>query len=347
MSIVARERPGVYSDYEASGVIFANKAGKTVGIVALAGGVVGQIYTITKVSDAKTIFGEDGLMVKLCQTALENGAYKIAAVSAGSSADNYQTAFDALKAKDDICAIICDSQSVAVQALLKESVVFASENLKERIGIVSASKTETLSTWAENFNNERIVLIAQQATGENGEELSGCLLAAALAGVVSKKDDPSTSFNGVNLEGVYGVNTSLSEDDIDEYINLGITPFEVVSNKVEIIRAVTSKTTLNGVDDKTFKELNTILIIDTVIKDIRKTLNNSLSGLKNNSVTRSSIQSQATLKLQEFLDENIIEAYDQVVVSQWEDDISICIVSLSFTVSRGLNQIHITASIKV
>lgn len=347
MSIVARERPGVYSDYEASGVIYRNNSSRTVGIVAKSSAAIGKIYNISRISDAENIFGKVGIMFTLCEMALKNGAYKISAVSVGSSDTNYQDAFNLLSTVDDVCAVICDSESVLIQKLLKASVISASENLKERVGIVAAAKNETLSTWISNFNNERIILIAQNPIDDNNQTLSGCVLAAAIAGIISKNTDPSTSFNGIALEGISGLTGILSEDDVDDYIKKGITPVETINSKVEIIRAVTSKTTSNGVTDSTFKELNTILIIDFVLKEIRNTLSSNISGQKNNGATRSSIQSQATLKLQEFLEAQMIDSYSPVVVSQSKQDASICVVELTFTVVRGLNQIHITANITV
>ena len=134
---------------------------------------------------------------------------------------------------------------------------------------------------------------------------------------------------------------------MDEYISNGIIPFETIAGRVEVIRAVTSKTTTDGASDRTFKELNTILIIDEVIKAVRETLSLNISTAKNNSTTRSAISSQVTVKLQEFLDANIIESYAVPNVYMASDDATVCIVELDFTVAQGINQIHITANINV
>ena len=149
------------------------------------------------------------------------------------------------------------------------------------------------------------------------------------------------------FEGISKLNKTLTEDEVDEYINNGIIPFELVAGRVEIIRAVTSKTTTDGVSDKTFKEVNTILIIDEVIKSIREMLSKNISIAKNNITTRNAISSQVTVKLQEFLDANIIDAYATPNVYQSSDDPTVCIVEIDFTVAQGVNQIHITANINV
>lgn len=348
MAIIARERPGVYSDYETSGILYAKNRGKSVAIVAKTGGQVNKVYKLTKLTDVETAFGKSGLMLSLCKAAFENGAYSITAVSAGESDENYETAFNLIEKTDDISVVICDSSDTAIQQLLVQSVNAASQNKKERIGIVFSGTEQTdISEWASNFNSERIVLIAQNPIDSEGNILSGGILTSAVAAIISQCTDPSQSFNGISLEGITSLNGTLNENEIDSYIVNGITPFEVIAGRVEIIRAVTSKTNTNGVTDKTFKELNTILIIDEVIKAVRDMLNKNITYTKNNVTTRSAISSQVTVKLQEFLDSNIIDSYIVPNVYQSDEDATVCIVELDFTVAKGINQIHIIANINV
>lgn len=348
MAIIAKQRPGVYSDYQTSGILYSKKSGKSIAIVAKSSTETNKIYTIQKLSDAQTIFGKDSIMYSLCKTIFENGASNILAISAGNSDENYASAFKILEETDGINVVICDSTNVSIQQLLMQSIVNASLNKKERIGVIAAAKNQSeLADWASSFNNERILLVAQNPIGTDGSTLSGCILAAAVAAIISQYTDPSQSFNGVGFEGISKLNKALTEDEVDDYINNGIIPFEVVAGRVEIIRAVTSKTTTDNVPDKTFKEVNTILIIDEVIKSIREMLSKNISVAKNNVTTRSAISSQVTVKLQEFLDANIIDAYAVPNVYQSSDDSTICIVEIDFTVAQGINQIHITANINV
>lgn len=348
MAIIAKQRPGVYSDYQTSGILYSKKSGKSIAIVAKSSAETNKIYTIQKLSDAQTIFGNDSIMHSLCKTIFENGANNILAISSGDSDENYTSAFKILEEMDGINVVICDSTNVTIQQLLMQSIVSASLNKKERIGVIAAAENQSeLADWASSFNNERILLVAQNPIGTDGSTLSGCILAAAVAAIISQYTDPSQSFNGVGFEGISKLNKALTEDEVDDYINNGIIPFEVVAGRVEIIRAVTSKTTTDNVPDKTFKEVNTILIIDEVIKSIRETLSKNISVAKNNVTTRSAISSQVTVKLQEFLDANIIDAYAVPNVYQSSDDSTICIVEIDFTVAQGINQIHITANINV
>lgn len=346
MPMIARERPGVYSDYESSGLIFS-AGGKKVGIIARALGEVGRVYNVGRVSDASAIFGDDNQMTRLCEIALANGAYNIAAVSAGESGDNYELAFTALESQDGICAVMCDSTDQTTQLLLKKSVVRASENLRERVAIIAAPQGANLKEYTAAFNCERVVIIAQNTLDDNAQIESSCILTAALAGVIAQNTDPSRSFNGVSLQGISRLESDLSEDDVDLYIRAGVTPFEVIAGRIEIIRAVTSKTTSGTVADRMFKELNTVLVIDDVIRQIRDRLKVMLPSAKNNFTTRSSIASQAILVLQEYLDAAVIDDYAQPSVYASAQDPSVCVLELKFTVSIGLNQIHVSANIMV
>lgn len=348
MSSVAKERPGVYSDYDTSGILYTKNIGKSIAIVAQLDVEANTVYTITKLSDAQILFGSKRTIISLCKAAFDNGAYSIVVVSAGNLGENYESAFGILEEIDNINVVICDSTNSAVQQLLIKSVINASKNKKERIGILAAPSDQTnLNLWASNFNNERIILTAQNPIDSDGNVISGCILTAAMAAVISQSTDLSQSFNGVSLEGITKLNQNLTEDDVDNYITNGITPFEVIAGRAEIIRAVTSRTNTNGVADKTFKEINTILIIDKVIESVRTMLSDNVIYSMNNVATRGAISSQVTIKLQELLDAEIIDSYAMPNVYQADYDDSVCIVELDFTVVQGINQIHITVNINV
>lgn len=348
MSVIERKSPGVYSDYENSGTAWSNKTNTKVGMVATISADIGTVYNISKASQAKSSFGSDSLVTNLCKTVLQNGASQIILVSAGNTGSGYESALSAIESQDDIGVVICDSELLSVHTLLMNSVVESSQNLKERIGIVVCSSSESnKGTWSSSFNNERVILVAQNSIDDSGNTLSGCILAAALAGVISKMESPASSLNGVSLKGITKLASDLSEEDIDNYISLGITPFEVIVNKVKIIRAVTSKTKTNGVLDESFKEINVILVIDEIIKEIRALLKSNFVGAKNTSDTREAMSSQTALKLQEFLNKKIISDYALPDMSLQEGNTNICSVKLDFSVGKTLNQVHITADILI
>lgn len=347
--MVATQRPGVYSEYTASGVLWGNGKNKDVAIVAT-NNIAEQnhVYEIKRVSDATTIFGTNGLMVRLCSIALSNGANKIQAVSAGSGTDNeYIEAFAAVKDIDSIGVVICDSEAQSVNTILKNSVVTSSEDGKERIGIISCEESY-IESFVSSINCERILALQQKAYDETDlTTASGCFLAAALAGIMVNVADPTYSFNSTALSAVNSLNESYTESELDTLLESGIAVFETVAGKIEIIRAVSTRTQTDGVDDLTFHDINTVMIIDDVVISIRNVLENMLATAKNNESTRAAISTQASIELENKKSEGLIEEYSQPDVYQDETDPSICIVELSFTVSHTLNQIDIVAYIKV
>lgn len=347
MNYIASERPGIYPDFKASSITYSTYNNKTVGIVAKASLQPEGIVYITNIDDAVSAFKEDSSLTNLCTIALKNGAYKIAAIAVNSDSPNYNDAFALLSDENDLCAVMCDSENLSIHKLLESSVNTASSNLKERIGIIGCSANENVLNWANNFNNERIVLIAQHPVDDNQSNLSSSCIAAALCGLIAKNADPTLSFNGSVLNSIDNLSSNLSESDIDTYIKNGITTFENIGSKVKIVRAVTSRTKTDDVQDSTFKELNTTLIIDYIISSIRQTLKSFLDGSKNTIQTISAISTQTTIKLEEYLSLNIIDSYQTPNVYISSDDPSVCIVEVEFSVTRGLNHINISAHIKV
>ncbi len=347
--VIASERPGVYSDYTASEILRRNSNGKVIGIVSSeATGEKNKIYEMSKLSDVKSIFGDNCVMYDLCDFAFRNNAYLIKTVSCGENAtlDDYKSSFNVLSTQDDIYVMICDSQDEQVLLALKQSILNSSENSKERIGIAAVARDDATS-FSEKLNCERMMVVCQTPLDSDGTELDINVLSAALAGKIVDSSDPSASFNGLCINGVYGLSDNLSEDDIDDLLSSGVTVFEKTAGGVEIVRAVTSRTKTSGVADRTFHDINTVLIIDDVIPSIRNVLKNQLNGSHNNSKTLSAISTQTTIELENKLMLGIIDSYKQPFVYISQEDSSACIVEIEFVAARGLNQILITANIKV
>lgn len=345
---MSTQRPGVYSKYTASGVLWGNGDNKDIAIIAENNSVdTSVVYEIKRSSDATSIFGNDGLMSRLCTVALANGANKIQAVSAGNGSDSeYSTAFSLISNISSVGVVICDKNTIQVNTLLKNSVINSSENSHERIGIVSCS-SEDIETFVNNTNCERILAFKQEAKDEVDDTLSGSFLAAALAGTIVNSTDTSVGFNGIALSSVNSLNETYTDDEIDDLLENGIAVFENIAGSIEIIRAVSTRTNTNGLNDLTYHDINTVMTIDDVIISIRNVLSEMLSTAKNNETTRMAIQTQTTVELQNKVDEGIIQKYSQPRVYEDETDSSICIVELSFTVTHSLNQIDIIAYVKV
>ena len=343
--VIARERPGVYWDYSASGVLWGSQNLKQAGIVALCeNGEQNRVYSIQRISDGKTVFGEDSVMARMIESALVNGASGVKAVKAGTEDSfDYETALAALEREDNIGAVCCDSTQGAVLQLLKASAVSASDSGRERVA-VGCFSGEDPAAFANQLNCERMMLLCQ---APENDPAGGGLLAAALAGKLAAATDPSAALNGTILEGVAGLSETFSEEELDVLLQNGVAVLEVQAGRVELVRGVSTRTETDGVSDQTFHDINTALIIDTVIGGIRTSLKGMLAGARNNEKTRSAIATQTAVKLEEYRLQGILDSYRSPAVTASEEDPSVCVVTVEFTAARGLNQIVIQASITV
>ena len=180
-----------------------------------------------------------------------------------------------------------------------------------------------------------------------GNPAGGGLLAAALAGRLAAAADPSAALNGAVLEGITGLSKAFPEEELDILLQNGVAVLEMRAGRAELIRGVSTRTKTDGVSDRTFHDINTVLIIDTVIAGIRASLKRMLAGARNNEKTRSALATQTAVKLEEYRLQGILDSYRSPVVAASGEDPSVCVVTVEFTAARGLNQIVIQASITV
>lgn len=127
MNSTIHERPGVYSSYDASSVVSASAAAKTIGAAAVATkGTANKVELITSYEEGKSVFGEDASGVYGMSTLLRflfaNGAGAVKAVAVGkdeSEEKDYASAFAALSDEEDVGVMVCDSAAQSVHLLLK------------------------------------------------------------------------------------------------------------------------------------------------------------------------------------------------------------------------------------
>ena len=336
------ERPGVYSNYDASAVVSAGQAPRTVGVAAKARkGTENQPVLLTGYTAGVAAFGEDETagMSTILRLLFANGASTVCAVrvaDAGGQAE-YQAAFAAL-ADQDVQILVCDSADQAVHQALRTAAEEASAVRRERIGVVGGDG---------EVNSERMVLVGPDALDSRGEVLPGVFTAAALAGVIASGKDPAVPLNGAEVSGLGGLNTQYSDNDIDLLVRGGVTPLESVAGTISAVRGITTRTTTGGESDTTWRELTTILIVDDVIPAVRSALRSRFSRTKNTAQSRSAIRSQVIVELEKKLSAQIIESYGEVTVTASADDPTVCLVEFSFGVAHGLNQIYLTVHITV
>lgn len=352
MNVTVHQRPGVYSAYDASAQISGSTAGKVVGLVAVnTAAQAGVVQTITSYDKAVTAFGSNGAedMAELIRLALKNGASAVAAIPV-ADADGYDAAFAALGTVEDVGIVLCDSTDSAVQRKLRESVVQASRNRRERIAVAAGAAGETVENLiarAKELNHERVVLAAPGAVNSAGKAVSGLAVAAAVAGALAGESDPAVPLGGAELYGLYGLETHYGDDDLDRLILGGVTPVESVGGVVSVVRGVTTRTTTGGEADATWRDLTAIRVVDDVIPSLRASLRTKFHRAKNTERGRSAIRAQVVLELENKVAREIITGYENVAVTADVEDPTRCLVDFSFTVAHGLNQIWLTAHITV
>ncbi len=352
MNVTTHQRPGVYSAYDASTVVSGSGGGRLVGLAAVnTVAQAGEIQTITSYEKAVAAFGSQGGedMAELIRLALKNGAGGVVAVAVADQ-EGYQAAFDLLAQEENLAAVLCDSTDQAVQLLLRQSVLQAAENRRERLAVVAGAageEAQALITRAEALNCERVVLTAPAALDAEGGSISGLCVAAAVAGAIAGESDPAVPLGGAELKGLYGLEERYDDNTLDLLILGGVTPVESVGGVVSVVRWVTTRTKTGEAQDATWRDLATIRVVDDVIPTLRNSLRAKFARAKNTAQSRSAVRAQVVLELENKLAREIITGYEGVEVTADSEDPTRCLVDFSFTVAHGLNQIWLTAHITV
>ena len=337
-----RERPGVYTSYEVSGVLRGQLGGGAVGLAAAAtAGTAGTVTAVTDYAAALSAF-TGGNMTALVKLLLENGAPVVYCCPVVGG--NYETAFAALMTMPEIRYMLCDSHDATVHTKLKSAIAGGDERCKYRIGIVESGDTTraSLVSDAEALMSERMVLVSHHETsGTDGA------VAAAVCGVMAGESDPAIPMNGAVLRGLDAIGGNFSDADLTLLVRGGVLPLETVGGQVCVIRGITTRSQSGGVADSTWREVNTVRIVDTVIPGIRDALRTDFARAKNTAQTRGAIRTRVVIELENYLRKEIIDGYSDISVAASESDPTVCEVSFCFTVAHGLNIIELSAHITV
>ncbi len=350
MSITAHERPGVYTDYEASAAVSGSAGRKNVGLAVKMANPTEQMWKITRYEQAVAAFGSEQPegTTTLVRLLLQNGAAQVSVFPVVG--EDYTEAFAAMAAEEDLAVVVCDSTELTVQQALRDSVAAASAAQKERIAVVAGGAGETVDALvarAAALNSERVVLAAGSCVDGKGNNVSGLELAAAMAGAVAGLSDPAVPLGGAQLLGLSGLAASYDDSELDVLIRGGVTAVERVAGVISVVRGVTTRTTTAGAADGTWRDLAAILVVDDVIPTIRNALKARFRRAKNTAQSRGAIRSQVVLELENKLNREIIAAYDGVRVTQDGEEPTRCLVDFAFTVTHGINQIWLSAHITV
>ena len=350
MSITYHERPGVYSDYDASSIVAVGTAQRVIALIGVSSAQAG-VYTLTSYAGAQDVFGADSQLGKMLKLAYQNGAGTVLAYPvAEDSAAAYSPAVSAILAEKRPSLCVLGSALEAVQTAFCTALSGAAQQKGECIGFcgMGAATAAQLGARAQKLNCERVVFVGPQvyAAGETAAQ-DGCMAAAALAGALAAERDPALPLSGLELQGLTGVTAVYSDTEYDALVAAGVTALECEGGRVQVIRALTTRSKTGGSADKTYRELTTMLILDELIPAIRTALRTKLAHAKNNVLTRKAIRNQVVLELAERVEREIIEGYDKLTVTAAQDDRTTCVVEFEFTVVQGLNRILLTAHMNV
>ena len=353
MSIIAHERPGVYSSYDASAAVSRAAGSKCVGLAVRMSEPAQGMWQFSRYEQAVAAFGvgEQESPAQLVRLLLENGAAQVFVYPVeGEDKADYRTVFDTMAAQEDLAVLVCDSTLVQVQQVLRDSINTACAAQRECIAVVAGDACESVDELVERaqaINSERMVLTAPGCVDAQGDSISGLQIAAATAGVIAGQTDPALPLGGAVLGGLYGVDGQYEDSELDVLIRGGVTPVQELSGTVCVVRGVTTRTKVDGAPDTTWRDLNSILVVDDVILSVRNTLKSRFRRAKNTAQTRGAIRSQVVLELENKLAREIITGYDEVSVQQDSEDPTRCLVDFSFAVTHGINQIWLSAHITI
>lgn len=343
------ERTGVYSNYEMSTVLTSNSGSKT---VALVGNYEGsELVTITSISQAEKLLASETVILNLIRLLMMNGAGTVLLYpSGGDTAENYKTGVKAVLAEKTASYLICDCDYGDVQMGIRTLLQEAAEAGNECIGIMGMASTgvNPLTTRAATLDSERVMLVTGSAKLSWNSTIGGGIYgAAAVAGMLAGETDPAVPIHGVALKGLCNVSQRFTETEIDSLVQGGVSQLESVGTAVSLIRAVTTRTTTDGVKDASWREITTTRIVDDVVPGVRNALKAKFIRKKNNETTRGAIRSQVVVELENRKQREIIDDYGEIQVEPDETDPTVCLVSFSFTVLHGISRIYLTAHISV
>lgn len=334
------QRPGVYSDLEASEVRFSSAKGRAAGLLCLCDAVSPGLYTVASAFGASATFGAEEDISALCALLLKNGASAVVCSVYNSDTDPAEAA-DLFRTEESAYVLACGSGDNQVQSALLAAAAAASAQRREKICVFGADTCDVqeLTEKAAALNSERAVLVGV-LSGD------GIMAAAAAAGAVCAISDVAAPVVDITLEGV-SAKGMFADEDYDALILGGVTPIESYGGDTVISRGVTTRTMTDGIYDTTFRELTTILIADEVIPGIRTSLADLFRRAKNTAATREAIRTQVILKLEERVMNEIIDSYGAVTAQADAEDPTLCLVTFDFVVAHGLNRVHLSAILTV
>lgn len=139
---------------------------------------------------------------------------------------------------------------------------------KPGIGVLGWRGTfATGTTLSSRLNSERVIV-----GWYNGCLQSNAMIAAGLGAIIAGEEDPAKPLNTLEVLGLSLVDDAYKPlfNEVNQALFNGLSPLEVVANRVQITRAITTYTkSVTNTDDPSYLDLTTIRTLDFVRKAIQ------------------------------------------------------------------------------
>lgn len=336
-------RPGIYTDYTITPA-FSKNRGQSIGIAARVKHAVEGIQTITSLSQAQRIFGEEALdnpMMQLIGAVYEATAPTIYAVGVTEDTDEaYLGAVDSLF-QSRAYLLTTDRKSLPVYQKIREKL----RESGEKLAVLPTIPDTPPDELAQELNCERIcVTYPPVKKNRFTEDFS----AIGLTALISDRNGEPGSFNGAAYSQNCVLTEEPEEEEVETYLRSGVCVLETSGGSVTLIRGVTTRTHDEaGEPETSYRNLGVILTVDTVLPQLQETLRQKLDLTQNSLVGLNSILSLTVSRLEDFVDAGLLSGYDMPRITLDPDDASVCIVEIGFTVAQGISSIYLTAQITV
>ena len=338
-------RPGVYSSYTVTPSYTGAREALPVGIVGRLG-LDGDQPVLIRRGDTLT-----GGTLAATAARLLFGAglqeFWACPVAEGADAAAYTAALEALGEAGEVALIAIEDS--AADTLTAAAVFAEARSQAQRETLVfagCAGNVTTAAQLAKGVDHPRVVLCHGAAVPSGESQGAACWGAVALAAAVAVLEDPGISLTGAELPGLTKV-TGATYAQVEGLLAAGVTPLYPSGAGVEAVRVLTTSTTQDGSPNRSFSPINSVLIIDYVMKALRRSLAALLKGARSSRQTLSAVASQITVLLGEFADRGIITGYQTPRVYCLADAPEVCVAEVAFTAAYLINQIHIRAQIQL
>lgn len=232
--------------------------------------------------------------------------------------------------------IVCPYNGSTALGYLKTHLDTVSGALEQRPAVAVVGVVDTIAnaqTLADGLNSGRMVLALLKAGKTPPMEIG-----AGIASIIAAASDPAANLDNTVASNILppDIGDRFIRSEIETCLLHGITPLDIVSERAQISRAVTSFQT-----DESFLDISTIRILDYVREAIRIRSKSEFGSSKLTARVRGAVRSMVLVVLKQLEDLEIIENVDAnkdgVIVEVDSTDVNRLNVKIPVDVVNGLH----------